>query len=448
LRLRWIGLALAVTLLSAATTWGQVHTASVARIKLLNKNAMDEYDGLEFEAAKTILLEAVQVAREGQITKGPALVTTFLNLGMVYGAGLNDRINAIKYFTQALRLDPRATLSATRATPTLEEMFKTAKESVGTVAPPAEGGFRHTPVDEAIEGRALRLRARVGEELGAKQVLLFYRVSGTAEFERIAMSEDKGGLYVGIVPGEKVTGRSLYYYIEAQDEAGARVAGHGSAESPNSVSIRAGGGGSGPGPTPRPAAKRKVFSIGVFIGTGVGVVYGDPKSEHPHPQTGAGDEKVDIKPGVASAPLHIAPELSYHITNDWHLSGLVRIQVVNAISSGLGSQVSVLGELRAKRYFGKGPVRAYFAFGAGGGQIRHRIPLGDYDSSANLDPDPTPDNSIVDTRVAGLGCFGFGGGVSWMFSSYVGLAAEVNAVILVPDFASHADLNVGLVFAF
>jgi hypothetical protein len=145
---------------------------------------------------------------------------------------------------------------------------------------------------------------------------------------------------------------------------------------------------------------------------------------------------------VASAPFHIAPELSYHITNDWHLSALVRVQVVNAISAGQGSQVSALGELRAKRFFGKGPLRFYLAFGAGGGQVRHRIPLGDYDSF-----DETP-NDIVDTRVAGLGCLGVGGGLSWMFSSYVGIAAEVNALVLIPDFAAHGDLQAGLVFAF
>jgi hypothetical protein len=440
LRLRWIGLALAVTLTLTLPleAWSQVQTAAIARIKLLNKKAMDEYDGLEFEAAKTILLEAAQVAKDSSVTKGPTLVLTYLNLGMVYGAGLNDRINAIKYFTEAIRLDPKAELSATRATPTLEEMFKTAKENVGTavVRPPA-GGLRHTPVDEGSEGKALRPRARVGADLGAKRVVLFFRSGGAAEFVQVVMQEEQSETYVGVIPGDKVTGRSLQYYIEAQDDDGKKLASAGTAASPNVVVIKQ----DGTGPKP-PTTKRKVFSLGVLVGFGVGVVYGG-RSEHTQPQVPVATaipEAVDIKPGGAVAPFHVMPELSYHITDQWHISALVRIQMVNATTER--GAISALGEVRAKRFFGGGDLRFYLAFGAGGGQIRHRIPLGDYDNN-----EETP-NDISDTRVAGVGAFGLGGGLQWMFSSYVGLVAELNALILVPDFAAHADLNTGLVFSF
>jgi hypothetical protein len=437
LRLRWIGLALAVTLTLTLPleTWGQVQTAAIARIKLLNKKAMDEYDGLEFEAAKTILLEAAQVAKDSSVTKGPTLVLTYLNLGMVYGAGLNDRINAVKYFTEALRLEPKAELSAARATPTLEEMFKTAKENVGTavVRPPTSGGLRHTPVDEGMEGKAIRPRARVGDDLGAKRVVLYFRGHGAADFDQVVM-EGRDGAYAGVIPGDKVTGRSLQYYIEAQDEEGKKIASAGTAASPNVIVIK---------PADRPAPKkRKVFSLGVLVGFGVGVVYGG-RSEHGQPQAPVAlgnTEPVDIKPGGAVAPFHVMPELSYHITDQWHISALVRIQMVNATTER--GSVSVLGEVRAKRFFGSGDLRFFLAFGAGGGQIRHRIPLGDYDNN-----DETP-NDISDTRVAGVGAFGMGCGLQWMFSSYVGLVAEVNGLILVPDFAAHADLNTGLVFSF
>ena len=43
------------------------------------------------------------------------------------------------------------------------------------------------------------------------------------------MQQVKPGLYVGVIPGQAVQGRSIYYYVEAQNAAGERVHGHGTA---------------------------------------------------------------------------------------------------------------------------------------------------------------------------------------------------------------------------
>jgi hypothetical protein len=418
----------------------QVRQAAVARIKLLNKKAMDEYDGLEFDAAKRILLEAEGVARSASISGGPQLVQTYVNLGIVCGAGLNDRISAIKYFTEALRIDPNVALDAARSTPILEEMFKTAKENAGTKPPPAKAGFRHTPVDDAKEGRAVRMRARVGADLNAAKVLLHYRAGAASEFETVTMSEDRPGVWSGAIPADRVSGKSIHYYIEVQDDSGQRIEGHGTAASPNVIAVRPAE--PGPGPGPRPRQKRKLFSIGLLIGTGVGIVYGG-QSEHLQVQVTCPDDPcaaVDIKPGGALTPFHLAPELAYHITDLWHVSAMVRIQLVNAASAR--GKISVLGLARAKRYFGTGSFRHYLAFGGGGGEIRHRIPLGDYDGV------DTTDNGVVDTRVAGVGAFGLGYGLQYMFSGYVGLALELSGMMLVPQFAAQVDINTGLVFSF
>jgi hypothetical protein len=251
----------------------------------------------------------------------------------------------------------------------------------------------------------------------------------------------KPGVFLGLIPGGSVRGRSIYYYIEVQNEAGERLQGHGTAISPNIITVQVGRGDDRPPPPPPPPRSGKVFSIGLMVGTGLGIVNGG-ESEHVQPQPGGGEEPVDINPGGALAPFHIAPELSYHINDKWHVSVLGRIQLVNAITDA--SQISLLGEVRAKRYFGEGSFRFYMAFGAGAGQIRHRIPLGDYDTDGGA---VTPDD-IVDSRVAGIGAFGLGGGFSYMFSSYVGLALEVNGLIMVPTFAANLDLNSGLILSF
>jgi len=50
--LRWMGLLGALVLVSPTEAFGQAKAGALARVQLLNKKAMDEYDNLEFEAAK------------------------------------------------------------------------------------------------------------------------------------------------------------------------------------------------------------------------------------------------------------------------------------------------------------------------------------------------------------------------------------------------------------
>jgi len=459
-----MGIALALVVAVPLEAHAQVRQAALARMKLLNKKAMDEYDGLEFESAKTILLEALSVAKGAGVAKGPTLVTVYLNLGVVYGAGLNDRATAVKYFTEALRVDRTASLDPSRSTPVLEEMFKSAHDNLGPEPAPEGGGFQHTPLDEAAAGHSVRVRAKVGEDVGAKKVTLYFRGAGSSDFESVPMEEVKPGIFAGVIPAERVAGRSVLYYVAAEDESGKRLAGHGSANSPNVISVRAGSGDGGKVEPPKPPrSKLKRFSLGVMIGTGVGLVYGG-KSEHDWPmlKPDGNLEAIEVGPGFALAAFHLAPEIAVAINERWQISVLGRIQVVNALANtaieGVRDQIkgsiSGLAMLRAKVFFGEGALRGYFSFGGGGGNIRHRIPLGDYDrnqdmtdSAGNVVPDPTS-NNIVDSRVAGPGVLGIGGGLRYMFHPSVGIQAELNALILVPTFAANLDLNTGMVFCF
>jgi len=440
LRPRWPILLLVLTLLCATDARGQVHAAAEARIQLLNKKAMEEYDSLEFEAAKAALVEALGVARSASVTRGAALTNTYLDLGVVYGAGLNDRINAIKYFTAALRINRGAKLNPGRATPGLDEMFAAAAQTVASEpVRPSRPPFAHDAVDEATAGQDVPIQVRVEDE-AVQRVVVFYRTTGSLDFRQVLLREARPGLYTGSIPGNQIQGRSIHYFVEAQNTAGQRLHGQGTAQSPTIISVTPGRNSLPKPPLPR-SSGRKVFSIGIMVGIGLGIVNGG-KSEHDQQQVAGNPRQVDINPGAALAPFHIAPELTYHLSDSWHLSVLSRIQVINAIDEA--SKVSLLGEVRAKRFFGQGDLRFYMAFGAGAGQIRHRIPLGDYDKDAGIH---TPDDR-VDSRVAGIGAFGLGSGMIYMFSSYVGLELELNGLIMVPDFAANLDVNTGLVLSF
>jgi tetratricopeptide (TPR) repeat protein len=443
---------LAIALLAGTFVWeapalAQVQEAAEQRIQLLNRKAMEAYDTLEFEEARAALAEAIQVARQAGIRRGEELTRTYLNLGILFGAAFNDRKRAIQYFVAALRLNRDAKLEPARATPSLEEMFAEARKQLPPRRVPRRRKLQHTPPDEVPEGQPVRIRVAIDPSLPVSQMVLKFRPYGSQSFKEIRMQQGRPGRYMGIIPARHTGGKSLHYYIEARGPEGERLQAHGSAASPNIIAIKQREPGRRRDEQERESEQeeevsRKVFSVALMAGTGAGVVNGS-QSEHAHQQIGtSGPEAVNIDPGLAVAPLHVAPELSYHLNDKWHLAVLGRIQVLNLISDDLSSNISILGELRAKRFFGEGPFRLYLAFGAGAGQIRHRVELGDYDRNA-----ATP-NDRVDTRIAEIGAFGFGGGLSWMFSSYVGFVAELNGLIMVPDFAAHLDLNTGLLLSF
>jgi hypothetical protein len=450
--LKFLRVGIALLLLTAGSAaHAQLKTAAVARIKQLNKMAMDNYDSLEFDAAKKQLLEALKLATQANVTDKSMLATTHLNLGVVYGAGFNDETTATKHFTAALRLDRKLTVTASRATPSLEKMFKAAKEALGPPVPEA-GAFQHTVVDESPSGQDINIKATAKASLRASRVLLFYRKSGTTSFIKSELGRYSGGVYQGTIPGSYAQGRSIYYYLEAQDNSGGRLAGSGEAASPNIISITKGGqiskpqkggdgsgqGGSGQGggkPTP-PSGNYNRISISVMAGAGGGLVFGGD-SENVH-----GSNKVDITPGGAVTPFHIAAEVGFNFSPAWQMSGLFRLQIVTATSgSDTEDKLSFMGLLRAKRFFGSGLVKPFLSFGAGGGQLRHRIPLGDFDKTPG-------DDDIVDARVAGVVAIAFGGGLQVDFSDHVGFVVDVIGLITAPDFAAHADLNLGLVVGF
>jgi len=434
----------------------QVSQAAKERIRLLNSQAMEQYDVLEFDAAKKKLEEALSEAAKYDLAGDKSMALTHINLGVVYGAGFNDRLNAVKHFTEALKLNPEASIDAMRATPTLEEMFTSAKENV---PPPKKKDLtlRHNPKDDVPAGQVVTLKALAGEDLEPHQVVLVYWLQGRKKRQKVKMPMVSPNVYQGQIPAKHVTAKSIYYYIEARDEAGKRIQGHGNKGSPNILSVRGGRTVKPPPGGKDPAKDDQILSIYVMVGAGFGVVHGG-NSENTHPLPKGNEKPFDtlsIETGGAISPFHVAPEVTYHINEKWHIGLMGRLQFVNAISSKpannqelMASRVSVLGLLRARRFFLDGPLRVYVAFGAGGGQIRHRIELGNYDQQPN-GSDPTPaENDRVDARVAQYVAFNVGGGLRYMFHKNIGIALDLSGLVLVPDFAAHLDVNLGPVISF
>jgi hypothetical protein len=342
-------------------------------------------------------------------------------------------------------------------------------------------GLAHEPINEARSGFPIVVKAEVGADVTAGKVLLFYRGTGREDYLLIPMTKNRKGVYVAQIPADQVTGKVLQYYLEVRDNRGRPQVANGSAGSPNIISIvEATGDGSTPDgkvgddgedplkrktritkkddkPVVPSGPKRRRFWITAAIGTGFGLAYGysecawnegqqsDGRNYSGFCVIGKDATKTKISPGFATAPLHVAPEFGYYITEKFALSLQGRFQVLTLADPGAATAAPA-GVLRGLYFFGSEKFRYYLSFALGGGIIRHTVPLGKVATKAE-DPAIQARN-IKDTVFGGYVLFGPGFGITYEFSKYVGLMVELNAWAGVPKVTFNLDVNAGLTLNF
>ena len=92
--------------------------------------------------------------------------------------------------------------------------------------------------DEIPAGADLFVHCLPHPNVGAKVVALYYRAGGTVLYNATTMERSKKGWYTAVIPGSRVTGKLLHYYVEARDGRQAVAASNGKAASPNIAMIR------------------------------------------------------------------------------------------------------------------------------------------------------------------------------------------------------------------
>ena len=145
---RWGVLAAAVVLLGPTSAGAQSSTSDIEK---LNKQALDAYDSLSFDQAKTLLEQALAEAQAAALASSPIAARTHLNLGMVLIAGFQEargpgrgaqRDEAIEHFRAALKIQPDLTPPAGLFNPEVQTVFdetkvKVEKEKAAEPAKPA-----------------------------------------------------------------------------------------------------------------------------------------------------------------------------------------------------------------------------------------------------------------------------------------------------------------------
>jgi chemotaxis protein histidine kinase CheA len=95
-----------------------------------------------------------------------------------------------------------------------------------------------TVPDEIPAGADLYVHCVPHPNVAAKVVALYYRAGGTVLYNATTMERSKKGWYTALIPGSRVTGKLLHYYVEARDARQNVAATNGKATSPNIAMVR------------------------------------------------------------------------------------------------------------------------------------------------------------------------------------------------------------------
>ena len=90
-----------IALLSVALAFGAValapqtaraqDQAAIDKLVQMNKKALDDFDTLDFDAAKRVLLDALVAGKKAGLDNHPVMGRTYIHLGAVYITGFKDR---------------------------------------------------------------------------------------------------------------------------------------------------------------------------------------------------------------------------------------------------------------------------------------------------------------------------------------------------------------------
>jgi hypothetical protein len=480
---------LAVTASSARIARAQAGDDDpVAQITQLNRDALAAYQAHKYEDARKLLKQALDVAAAASLDQHPIKARTHIHMGVVIINGFKQREVGIKQFKKAIEIQPDIMLTKNLVTPDLQAAFDQAVAEMkspppeggeGKVTPPeppqpppspsgpeASGGLVHEAVTQGKQGSAISISVGVQSDLKFDKLVLAYRPDGGSDFLGRQMKEVSEGTYAAEIPTSATGGRSVSYYIEAEDKEGSPVASRGSADSPLTITLKG---------SARPAVAarkpddedegededeedegtRSKLYFGLLGGTGGGYATGN----------GETNANVMIKPpGMAWSVLQFAPEIGYWLRPNLMLSVQGRFQYIFGTTDLLKpdprtgnervyhtANYAVAGFVKATWRFGEGTYRPFFSLAAGGGDIRHVVTFktlkecGVQTQGGVMTSKMQP---CTDTISAGPLAFGPGGGIMANVADHVAVVLQINTQLAFPDFTFNGDLDLGAAVQF
>ena len=100
--------------------------AAVNKVTQLNKKALDAYQNQDYEAARALLKEALELCASAGLVKHPIRARTHIHFGVVAIVGFKQREVGLKQFRKALEVQPDIKLTKSLANPELQDAFEEA----------------------------------------------------------------------------------------------------------------------------------------------------------------------------------------------------------------------------------------------------------------------------------------------------------------------------------
>jgi hypothetical protein len=263
------------------------HAASeeqtLRRMVDLNKRALAAHAAGHHPAARKLLMEALAAARAAKLDGHLMAARTYIHLGIVSIAGLNQREDGLAAFTQALKIKPDIKLTPKLSTPALEADLQLARAALSASAPPqpvplpvpdaapsspkvaketsaqtdkvplayAKEDEPDVPASipqplycpipmEGPPGQEVNLRCLTQPEIRVNRVVAYFRPDVGESYTALPMQRSTKGWYSAVIPAKQVSGRTLQFYFEAQGETNEVAVRNGKSESPNIIVLRRG----------------------------------------------------------------------------------------------------------------------------------------------------------------------------------------------------------------
>jgi hypothetical protein len=261
--------------------------AAVDKLVQMNKKALDDYDTLDWDAAKRILLDALVAGKKAGLDNHPVMARTLIHLGAVYITGFKDKQKGMQSFSRALDIDPSIQLSKGIETAEVSAAFAEAQRNArggggsassggggdDSDASPAPKKKRRGPImegdaassdqpkpkkhhgdeepdlpahigaldcpepDEAIIDKPLTVRCALNASLPVAGVYLMYRAPDKEDYNEVLMTKSPKGWLQARIPKKAVSGKSIQFYFEGRNAAGKPVVANGGSDSPNIVLV-------------------------------------------------------------------------------------------------------------------------------------------------------------------------------------------------------------------
>jgi hypothetical protein len=367
--------------------------ATVDKVTNLNKKALDAYGRQDYDTARAVLKEALELCANAGLDQHPITARTHIHFGVVAIVGFKQREVGIKQFRKALEIQPDIKLTKSLVTPDLQDAFEEAVLA-GNEGGPAGGA---APAGGQAEGEG-------GGQAGQQ-------------------AEDNGGEGESKPPPRRSKPPPRHKRGDDDDDK-------------DKDKDEEGG------------DHRGSFYMTAGIGTGFGYATGNGQLDPMHKLGGGGF--------ALPQSLVISPEVGWFVTPELLLSGAFRIQYLFGLTGEVSSSPScgsdgfcepapwAVGFLAKATYFmGTGSVR--FALGGelGVGTIRNAVSFNAVTNCKGSASDPMT-TGCVDTLKGGPFLIGPTFGLYFELASAVDLFVALNTEIGLPTFTFNLDPQIGL----